>query len=304
MSNHRLTPGATDPPEASLDPDMGEATGWDLVIRPAAGWFDWRLGDFWRHRDLLWLLVWRDFVTLHKQTILGPLWHVINPLLTALTYSLIFGRVVKIPTDGLPPILFYLAGTVAWNYFTACLYKTTNALAGNAGLFGKVYFHRLIVPLSAVLSSLISFGIQCAIFALLAVFFAWRGYPVQPNSWLLVWPLLVAMLAGHGLALGLLCSALTTRYRDLGQIVGFATQLLMYATPVIYPLAYARKASYGWLMQCNPLAAIIETFRHAALGHGSAEPLWLGVSAAILLGLLLLGVTLFTRAERTFIDTV
>ncbi len=280
------------------------ANGWDLIIGPKAGWFDWRLGELWQHRDLLWLLVWRDFVTVHKQTILGPLWHVINPILTALTYTLIFGRVVKLPTNGLPPILFYMAGTVAWNYFTACLFKTTNSLAGNAGLFGKVYFHRLVVPLSAVISSLISFGIQCAILAVMAAIFAVRGVPIQPNVWLLAFPLLVAMLAGYGLAAGLICSALTTRYRDLGQLVGFSTQLLMFATPVIYPASFVN-AHYRWVINCNPLAAIIETFRYACLGgKGAPEPLLLAVSASILVVLLIVGITIFTRAERTFMDTV
>lgn len=276
---------------------------WDLILRPTAGWFDWRLGELWHHKDLLWLLVWRDFVTVHKQTILGPLWHIINPLLTALTYTLIFGRVVKLPTDGLPPVLFYLGGTVAWNYFTACFYKTNNSLAGNSGLFGKVYFHRLVVPVSAVISSLVSFGIQCAIFALLAAVFGLRGAPVQPNLWLLGFPLLVVMLAGYGLALGLICSALTTRYRDLGQLVGFATQLLMFATPVIYPTSFV-SAKYRWVMNCNPLAPIIETFRYACLGKGTPDLFSLTTSAAVLLILLLVGVTLFTRAERTFLDTV
>jgi lipopolysaccharide transport system permease protein len=284
-------------------PIVQPANQWDLILRPKAGWFDWRLGELWHHRDLLWLLVWRDFVTVHKQTILGPLWHVINPILTALTYTLIFGRLVRLPTNGLPPILFYMAGAVAWNYFTACLYKTTNSLAGNAGLFGKVYFHRLVVPLSAVISSVISFGIQCAILAVMIAIFALRGSPVHPNVWLLGFPLLVAMLAGYGLAVGLICSALTTRYRDLTQLVGFSTQLLMFATPVIYPASYVN-AHYRWVMDCNPLAAIIETIRYACLGGGAPEPLQLAVSAIVLIVLLFLGITIFTRAERNFIDTV
>jgi lipopolysaccharide transport system permease protein len=302
--------GAQAQPTAHSQPSSGPgapngpvADRWDLIIRPKAGWFDWRLGELWQHRDLLWLLVWRDFVTVHKQTILGPLWHIINPILTALTYTLIFGRVVKLPTNGLPPILFYMAGTVAWNYFTACLYKTTNSLAGNAGLFGKVYFHRLVVPLSAVISSLISFGIQCAILAVLIAVFALRGAPVQPNAWLLSFPLLVAMLAGFGFAVGLICSALTTRYRDLSQLIGFSTQLLMFATPVIYPLSFVNE-HYRWVMNCNPLAAVIETFRYACLGKGAPEPQLLGIGALVLLALLIVGVTIFTRAERTFIDTV
>jgi len=285
--------------------DVGaEPQDWDLIIRPAAGWFDWRLKELWQHRDLLWLFVWRDFVTVHKQTILGPLWHIINPILTALTYSLIFGRMVKLPTDGLPPILFYMAGTIAWNYFTACFYKTNNSLAGNTGLFGKVYFHRLVVPFSVVLSSLISFGIQCGIFAVMAAVFALHGARIHPDVyWLLSFPLLVAMLAGYGLGLGLLCSALTIRYRDLGQLVGFSTQLLMYATPVIYPASFVN-ARYRWVTDSNPLASIIETFRYACLGKGTPEPLLLSISLLVLLILLVLGVAVYMRAERTFMDTV
>jgi lipopolysaccharide transport system permease protein len=290
-------------PSAGPLPGAAVEAEWDLVIRPVSGLLDWRLGELWRNRDLLILLVRRDFVTLHKQTALGPLWHLVNPILTALTYTLIFGRVVKLPTDGLPPILFYLSGTVAWNYFTACLFKTNNSLAGNAALFGKVYFHRLVAPLSAVFSCLISFGIQCSIFAVLAAGFALRGAPVHPNAWLLGLPLLAGMLAGYGLAAGLICSALTTRYRDLGQLVGFSTQLLMFATPVIYPLSFV-SAHYRWLMNCNPLAAVIETFRHACLGHGAPEPRSLAASLALLGVLLVLGVTMFSRAERTFLDTV
>ena len=288
---------------SSTDSTSSQPSSWSLVISPEAGWFDWRLRELWAHRDLLWLLVWRDFVTVHKQTILGPLWHIISPLLTALTYSLIFGRMIRLPTDGVPPILFYMAGTVAWNYFLACFYKTNNSLAGNAGLFGKVYFHRLVVPVSAVLSSLISFGIQMGIFVVMLLIFQWRGRDVQPNLWLCYFPLLVAMLAGYGLALGLICSALTTRYRDLAQLVGFATQLAMYATPVIYPVSYV-KEQYRWITNCNPLTAIIETFRCGWLGKGSPQLLFLGLSGIILFALLILGVTIFTRAERTFVDTV
>jgi len=289
--------------ERSGDTVPAPGPTWDLVIRPTAGWFDWRVGELWQQRDLLWLLVWRDVVTVHKQTILGPLWHIINPVLTALVYTLIFGRVVRIPTDGLPPILFYMAGTVAWNYFTACLYKTNNSLAGNAGLFGKVYFHRLVVPLSAVLSSVISFGIQCAIFAVMILAYQLRGVPIQPTPWLLGAPVLVAMLAGYGLALGLICSALTTRYRDLGQLVSFSTQLLMFATPVIYPVSFV-DAQYRWVMNCNPLTAIVEALRYACLGRGTLEPLSLGISGFVLLVLLTLGITIYLRAARTFMDTV
>ncbi|HEY3853767.1 MAG TPA: ABC transporter permease [Verrucomicrobiae bacterium] len=292
-----LTPN---PVEAKVD---SQPEHWDLIMRPRAGWFDWRLRELWEHRDLLRLLVWRDFVTLHKQTILGPLWHIINPLITALTFSLVFGRVVKLPTDGVPPFLFYMAGTVAWNYFTACIFKTTNSLAGNAGLFGKVYFHRFVVPLSAVISSLIAFGIQCAMLGIMVGIDMLRGATIHPNLWLLCFPLLVAMLAGYGLSIGLICSALTTRYRDLAQLVGFSVQIMMFATPIIYPVSFVNP-NYRWVVDCNPLAAIIETFRFAWLGQGAPEPLSLLYSALILVALFIVGLTLFTRVERTFMDTV
>ena len=276
---------------------------WDLVIRPRTGWFDWRLHELWQHRDLFWLLVWRDFVTVHKQTILGPLWHVVNPILTSLIYTLIFGRVVKLPTDGLPPILFYMCGTVAWNYFSACFVKTNNSLTGNVGLFGKVYFHRLVAPLSVIVSCFISFVIQCGILATIVTLFGLRGAAIHPNVYLLLLPVLVLMLAGYGLAFGLICSAVTTRYRDLGQVIGFFTQLLMYATPIIYPVSVVGE-KYRWLIHANPFASIIETFRYAILGKGTPEPFYLAMSALLLLVLLTLGITLYLRKARTFVDTV
>jgi lipopolysaccharide transport system permease protein len=249
------------------------------------------------------LMVRRDFVTVHKQTVLGPLWHIVNPILTALTFTLIFGRVVQLPTDGLPPILFYMSGTVAWNYFTSCFFKTSNSLAGNAGLFGKVYFHRLVVPIASVVSALVSFAIQLAIFAVMAVAYYLKGAPIHPGAWFAAIPLLIVMLAGYGLALGLLASALTARYRDLGQLLGFGTQLLMFATPIIYPLSYVA-AKYHWLVLANPLASIVETFRAASLGRGTPQVTGLLSGAAVLVVLMTVGIAAFTRTERTFLDTV
>jgi len=280
-----------------------ERDDWDSVITPVAGWFDWRLGEIWSHRDLLRLLIRRDFVTVHKQTVLGPLWHVINPVLTALIFTVIFGRIVKVPTDGLPPVLFYMSGMVAWNYFTACFFKTSNSLAGNAGLFGKVYFHRLIVPLSAVLSSLASFLIQFVILLVLAAAFRINGFPIHPTKWLVGLPILVLLLAGYGLAIGLLTSALTARYRDLAQLVGFGTQMLMFGTPIIYPLSSV-SSEYRWIIQLNPIATIVEAFRLALLGSGTLAPYMLLVNSGVLVLILAIAMSLFARAERTFIDTV
>jgi lipopolysaccharide transport system permease protein len=280
-----------------------DRSDWDTVIGPTGRWFDWRVAEIWNHRDLLRLLVWRDFVTVHKQTVLGPLWHVLNPILTALIFSLIFGRIVKVPTDGLPPVLFYMGGMVAWNYFTACFFKTSNSLAGNAGLFGKVYFHRLIVPLSAVASSLISFAIQLFIFIAMIVGFGISGSPVRPGIWILSLPLLVILLAGYGLGFGLITSALTARYRDLGQLVGFGMQMLMFATPIIYPSSTIGP-QYRWLMQLNPLATIVEAFRLGFLGTGTVSARLLLADTLLLFVVLAVGISLFTRAERTFLDTV
>ena len=276
---------------------------WDAVFSPSAGWLDWRLGEVWSHRDLVRLLIWRDFVTVHKQTILGPLWHVVSPILTALTLTLVFGTVIKLPTDGVPPILFYMAGTVAWNYFTACFFKTSNSLAANAGLFGKVYFHRFVVPLSAVLSSLISFSIQCGILAVMAIAFSLKGSAVHPGLWLLAVPAIVMLLGGYGLAFGLICSALTTRYRDLSQLIGFGVQLLMFATPIIYPSS-AVDPHHRWVLAINPLAPLIEGFRYAWVGKGDPQTGLLLLSGAVLVAMMTVGLTLFTRAERTFLDTV
>jgi lipopolysaccharide transport system permease protein len=276
---------------------------WDAVIGSTSRWFDWRLSEIWTHRDLLRLLVWRDFVTVHKQTVLGPLWHVVNPILTALVFTLIFGRIVKGPTDGRPPVLFYMGGMVVWNYFTACFFKTSNSLAGNAGLFGKVYFHRLIVPLSAVISSLISFAIQFLIFVVMVVVFRARGASVSPNLWILFLPLLLILLGGYGLGLGIITSALTARYRDLGQLIGFATQMLMFATPIIYPTSTI-EPKYQWIVQLNPLATIVESFRLGFLGKGTVNFQLLFADTAVLAAILIIAISMFTRAERTFLDTV
>jgi lipopolysaccharide transport system permease protein len=275
---------------------------WDTVVGPSGRWFDWRLGEVWAHRDLLRLLVWRDFVTVHKQTVLGPLWHVINPVITALIFTLVFGRIVRVPTDGVEPVLFYMAGMVVWNYFTSCFFKTSNALAGNAGLFGKVYFHRLIVPLSAVVSSLISLVIQLCIF-LAMILIVRNNVSASFTRWMLASPALIVLLAGYGLSLGLITSALTARYRDLGQVVGFATQMLMFATPIIYPIS-AIGDKYRWLVHLNPLATIVETFRLGFLGKGTVDPRLLVADSLFLFLMLTISLAVFTRAERTFLDTV
>jgi lipopolysaccharide transport system permease protein len=276
---------------------------WDMVIRPQRSLFDLRLGELWKYRDLVMLFVWRDFVAVYKQTILGPLWYLIQPLLTTITFTVIFGNIAKLPTDGLPQFLFYMSGTVIWTYFADCLTKTSNTFTQNAHLFGKVYFPRLAVPVSILLSNLITFAIQFAFFLLFMGFFALSGSTLRPNLWILLTPVLVLMMAGLGLGFGIIISSLTTKYRDLRFLVTFGVQLLMYATPVIYP-ASSIPARFQFLIQANPMTPIIETFRYAFLGAGSMHPLNLLYSFGFMVVVVLIGAVIFNRVEQTFMDTV
>lgn len=273
------------------------------VISARRGWFDWRLGQLWRYRDLIGLFVWRDFVSVYKQTILGPTWHVIQPLMMALTFTIIFSKVARLPTDGAPPFLFYMVGTLPWNYFANSLNNTSRTFVANSHLLGKVYFHRMVIPISIVISNLISFGIQFGIFAVVMAGYVYGGAPLQVTRWALLTPLLLVMLAGYGLGGGIIVSALTTRYRDLTYLVTLGVQLLMYATPVIYPTS-AVPPAYRWIPWLNPLTPIIEGFRLGFLGVGVAHPLQLAASFLVMLVLLAVGLMLFTHVERTFMDTV
>lgn len=283
---------------------QSEAASALTIITPHRGWFDWRLRQLWRYRDLIGLFVWRDFVAVYKQTILGPAWHVIRPILTAVTFTLVFGRVAGLSTDGAPGFLFYMAGTVAWTYFATCLDNISKTFVVNAQLLGKVYFHRLAIPVSLVVSNLIAFAIQLGIFVVVYV-----GYKlltdtaVHPTAWLLAMPLIVMLIAGYCLAGGLIVCALTTRYRDLTYLVTFGVQLLMYLTPVIYPIS-AVPPGYRWLVRLNPLTPLFEAFRRGLLGVGTvtaAEVLAVGI---VLVIVLCGGLMLFTQVERTFVDTV
>ncbi len=278
--------------------------GWTTEISPRRAFFDLRLWELWQARDLVLLFVARDFIAAYRQTILGPMWHIVQPLLTTITLTIIFGRIAQLPSDGTPHFLFYLSGTVIWGYFAACVTSTSDTLAANAQLFGKVYFSRLAVPIAVVLSRLIAFLIQCLVLAVAAAF-AWvRGANVHPaGAALLIVPALVAMTAACGLASGLLVSALTTRYRDLQLLVTFGVTLLLYATPIIYP-ASAVPGRYRLLLALNPLASIVETFRHVVLGSGTFDLLGLARSAASIAVLLALALLVFRRVEATFMDTV
>jgi lipopolysaccharide transport system permease protein len=276
---------------------------WDLVIQPQRKLLDLRLGELWKYRDLVMLFVRRDFVAAYKQTVLGPLWYLIQPLLTTLMFTFIFGQVANLPTDGLPQFLFYMSGTVIWAYFAECLTKTSNTFVQNSQLFGKVYFPRLAVPVSILISNLITFTIQFVFFLVFMGYFALRGADLHPNLWMLSFPILVLMMAGLGLGLGILISALTTKYRDLRFLVTFGVSLLMYATPVIYPVS-AIPQRFQVLIKANPMTAIVETFRYAFLGSGSVHSLDLLYSFGFMVVIVALGSIVFNRVEATFMDTV
>ena len=276
---------------------------WTMIIRPQRHWLDLRLDELWQARGLVLLFVWRDFVSVYKQTILGPLWYLIQPLLTTITFTVIFGRIAKLPTDSLPPMLFYMAGTVIWSYFAACLTKTSNTFIANAGIFGKVYFPRLTVPLSILISNLAAFAIQLGLFLAFLAYFWLAGAGIRPTWSVLLTPVLVLMMAGLGLGFGIIVSSLTTRYRDLQYLVTFGVQLLMYATPVVYPLSSV-SGPFRWLILANPVTPIVEGFRYAFLGAGTVDGWHLLYSGAFMLAVLLSGILMFNQVERTFMDTV
>lgn len=276
---------------------------WTLIIRPKSGWFDLHLGDLWRYRDLVMMFVRRDFFSLYKQTILGPLWFVIQPLLTTLTFTVVFGNVAQLSTDGLPKVLFYLSGVTAWNYFSECMLKTSETFNHNSAIFGKVYFPRLAVPVSVVISNLIRFGIQLVLFLGFYFYFLAGGSNIRPTFALFLLPVLLVMMAALGLGTGIIVSSLTIRYRDLRFLVQFGTQLLMYTTPVIFPLSKIPD-QYRWIVAANPMSSIIEAFRYGFLGTGTFSWELLGYSAIVTSIILLLGVLLFNHVEKTFMDTV
>lgn len=280
-----------------------ETEKWTDVIKPQRNWLDWRFGELVRARDLIMLFVWRDFVSVYKQTILGPLWYLIQPLLTTLTFTVIFGRIASLPTDQLPDFLFYLSGSVVWSYFAECLNKTSGTFIANSNLFGKVYFPRLSVPISILISNLIAFAIQFALFLVFAAYYWVVGSAVSPNWTVLLLPFYVLVMAGLGLGFGIIVSALTTRYRDLQFLVRFGVQLAMYATPVIYPLSSIPE-KYQLLIIANPMTSIVEGFRYSFLGSGSINPLHLLYSFVFMLVSLAIGIMLFNRIETTFMDTV
>lgn len=276
---------------------------WDIEIESSTSIFKLNLRDVWHYRDLLLLLVKRDFVSFYKQTILGPLWFFLQPLFTTITFTFIFGHLAGISTDGLPQPLFYMAGITAWNYFADCLTKTSSVFKDNANIFGKVYFPRLIMPFSIVVSNLVKFGVQMILFFLLVIYYKVTEGNIQMNECALLFPLLILEMALLGLGLGMIVSALTTKYRDLTFLITFGVQLLMYATTVAYPLSSAPKKYYSFIAY-NPMTAIIETFRYGFLGQGSFSLFSLILSFVFTVIVATIGIIIFNKVERGFVDTV
>lgn len=285
--------------------DENNSDNWDLVIRSKHSLFDLNLKDLWRYRDLIFLFVRRDFVATYKQTILGPLWHFIQPVFTTAMFLLVFTKIANVPTDGIEPVLFYMSGITMWNYFSSCLTGASNTFLSNANIFGKVYFPRLVSPISTVISNLIQFGIQFLLLLIVMVWFGiFKNVEIQISwTWILVLPIL-AVMAGLGLGLGIIISSLTTKYRDLKVLIGFGVQLLMYATPVAYPLSFLSGKSYKWLLAINPLTPLMEAFRFALFHRGTFNMLTLAYSISFMLVAFFLGLLIFSKVERSFMDTV
>lgn len=276
---------------------------WDLVIDGRRSLFDFKLREVWNYRDLLFSFVKRDFVSFYKQTVLGPLWFFIQPIFTTIIFTFIFGNLAGLSTDGLPQPLFYLAGITAWNYFADCITKTSTVFKDNANIFGKVYFPRIILPLSIVVSNLLRFGVQMLLFLGMMIYYAVSGGNFQVTWAILLFPLLVLMMALQGLGLGLIITAMTTKYRDLSFLVTFGVQLLMYVTTVIYPLSAAPE-KYKKFIELNPMTGIIEAFRFAFLGKGDFSLSGLFYSGVVSLVIMILGVMIFNKTEKNFVDTV
>lgn len=284
-----------------------DSQNWDLIIKGHSSLFDIKFNDLWRYRDLLLMFVKRDFVSFYKQTILGPLWFFIQPIFTTIVFTFVFGNLAGISTDGLPQQLFYLTGITSWNYFSDCLTKTSTVFKDNANLFGKVYFPRLIMPLSIVVSNLVRFGVQLSLLLFMMVYFYF--FPVPGTHFtitygILFFPFLIVLMALLGLGIGLIITAITTKYKDLTFLVTFGVQLLMYATTVIYPLSYAREKGYGAIAEMNPMTGIIEAIRFAFLGKGEFTVWSIGYSVVVTIIVLFFGILIFNKTEKNFVDTI
>ena len=285
---------------------MNKEKEWLFEIVPKNNFFSLNLKEVWQYRDLLLLFVKRDVVTVYKQTILGPLWYLIQPLFTSIIFTIIFNNVAGISTGNTPPFLFNLAGVMVWNYFTSCLNDTSDTFKKNASIFGKVYFPRLIVPLSVVISNLVKFGIQFSIFIAFYIYYVLQGMPFQLTTAVLFFPLLVLLMGILGLGLGMIISSMVTKYRDLSFLVGFGVQLLMYVSAVMYPMALLKEKlpSYGWLIEYNPLAYVIETARYMLLHEGSISIGGMIYTSLVTITIFFIGLLIFNKTEKSFIDTV
>ena len=279
---------------------------WLYEITPKNKFFSLNLKEVWRYRDLLLLFVKRDIVTVYKQTVLGPLWYLIQPLFTSITFTIIFNNVAGISTGSIPPFLFNLAGIMVWNYFTSCLTSTSDTFRANAGIFGKVYFPRLIVPISVVISNLVKFLIQFSIFVAFYIYYVSTGTVIDLNGIVLLFPILIIVMGILGLGLGMLISSLVTKYRDFSYLIGFGVQLLMYLSAVMYPMALIKEKmpNLAWLVQYNPLAYIIETSRYMLLGIGDVSLFEVLYVVGITAFIFLFGLLIFNKTEKSFIDTV
>ena len=277
---------------------------WTLIIRPQQKLWSVDFKEIWRYRDLIALFVKRNIVIQYKQTILGPLWYIIQPVLTVIMNMVVFGGIAGMSTDGVPQILFYLAGNVCWFYFSDCLNQTSKTFTDNQAMFGKVYFPRMVVPISTVLSNLLRFGIQIGLFVVLYLYYFYAGTSVSPNSYLLLFPVFIILLAGLGLGFGILVSSMTTKYRDLTILFTFIVQLWMYATPIVYPLSMVPEGKLRMLILANPMTPVIEAFKYATLGQGYYSWEALGYSFAFMTVLLVVGIVVFNKVQRSFMDTV
>ena len=280
-------------------------TEWTNVISSDHSLFKLNLKEVWDYRDLVFMFVKRDFISSFKQTILGPLWFFINPILTTIVFTLVFGGIANLPTDGIPPVLFYLAGNTLWGYFSSTMLSVSNVFTGNAGIFGKVYFPRLVTPIATIISSFMRLGIQLLLFFIVLGYFFYKG-EVHPNLWALFFPVLIIFLALFSLGLGMIFSSLTTKYRDLSLLLGFGVSLFMWFTPVILPTSLVKQklGSYGFLADLNPLTPIFECFKYGFIGSGDFDMVRLLTSFAFIIGILFVGIVIFNKAEKSFIDTV
>lgn len=275
---------------------------WTETIESSHSLFDLKLTEVWRYKDLVYMFVKRDFVSEFKQTILGPIWFFINPIFTTLVYVVVFGNIAGLSTDGAPKVLFYLAGVTLWNYFSNCLTRTSGVFRDNASIFGKVYFPRLVMPLTIVISNLMKFGVQFALFISFLIYYMIKG-EVQPNIWILATPFIIILMAAFALGTGMIFSALTTKYRDLQMLLGFGISLFMYATPVIYPLS-SLSGIWRTIAMYNPLTGIFECFKYGWLGVGDFSVTILLISTVIIFIILAIGTLIFNKVEKGFMDTV